>query len=79
VSDRHWLRFRAAVTGDPTLVVDRLLAVLDKHDVVRALDRLKRRRIFTWSNKNNERFAWILELITTRLKAGCFRFLTLTQ
>ena len=45
VSVRHWLRFRAAVTGDPTLVVDRLLAVLDKHDVVRALDRLKRRRI----------------------------------
>ena len=39
VSVRHWLRFRAAVTGDPTLVVDRLLAVLDKHDVVRALDR----------------------------------------
>jgi hypothetical protein len=30
--------------GDPTL--DRLLAVLDKDDVVRALDRLKRRRIF---------------------------------
>ena len=31
--------------GDPTLAVGRLLAVLDKHDVVRALDRLKRRRI----------------------------------
>ena len=31
--------------GDPTLAVDPLLAVLDKDDVVRALDRLKRRRI----------------------------------
>jgi hypothetical protein len=31
--------------GDPTLAVDRLLAVLDREDVVRALDRLKRRRI----------------------------------
>jgi hypothetical protein len=31
--------------GDPTLAVDRLLAVLDRDDVVRALDRLKRRRL----------------------------------
>jgi hypothetical protein len=30
---------------DATKTVERLLAVLDKHDVVHALDRLKRRRM----------------------------------
>jgi hypothetical protein len=30
---------------DPTRTVDRLLAVLDRKDVVHALDRIKRRRV----------------------------------
>jgi hypothetical protein len=33
------------IGGDATRTVERLLAVLDNNDVVRALDRMKRRRV----------------------------------
>jgi hypothetical protein len=37
--------------GNPTRTVERLLAVLDRNEVIRALDRMRRRRGYGWPSE----------------------------